>query len=260
MKNQLLYLSIGIVLLLILLVVALNVCTNALLNYVVYIIGGVAMFLIIPKTEKSVLVINGFKIVGGGAIAIYFIKTDPIAKYNNDRCTVTRTVTVIVHGKKGKSDLVLTNDGKVFMEILNKNRREAPINVNGEADFTEIDYRDRATLSVKASEPFEPTYPDSVYNMESTIYLEVQLRNIGLIKGRITYKDNPLPGVTIICDTLQPITSDSLGNFKIPIPENMQAKKYDLYVHKDGFGDQKVTSLPENGEVLPIFMKKVKTN
>ena len=113
------------------------------------------------------------------------------------------SVTVLVHGKKGKDHRILRDQGKVVLDIGNT-REEENINSQGEATFKGLSnsYRGkRAIISIDHAQPYFPTQRDVEYILteNKAIYLEVQLEGLHKIQGQIIdfETEQPLDSVRV---------------------------------------------------------------
>ncbi|WP_153797091.1 carboxypeptidase regulatory-like domain-containing protein [Foetidibacter luteolus] len=170
-------------------------------------------------------------------------------------------LTVFVHGKKGRQDIVL-QQGKLVMDVrkagsLQTTRLEKTIGENGEVNFQNLPVGGSAKLEISFSEPYQSTHPDSTYQIKNngSIYLEVTLRGIDKIKGTVTYNGNPLPGVTVKMDSLSTLTNEQ-GAYLINVPEPLQAQRYTVYFYKEGFATASGTIWPQTDQQLDMPLTK----
>ena len=234
------------------------------MKFLIYTLVGVGLgFLFVASANKSTFKYKTklVKFSLGGAVAIPFILYwfDPVGSFEIDSCTLkTRqtSLTVFVHGKGGKHEMILRQKGTVILD-LNGGRTSASINELGEAFFQNLHYGDRIRLNIDFSEPYESTHPDSIYTVElnGQIYLEVYLKGIDRVSGSVFSQDAPLPGVAINVDTLS-TTSDSNGRFTIHIPEEMQRKSYEVQFNKKGFASKIEITFPETGKNMEVILQK----
>ena len=229
--------------------------------FVIYTIIGVGIALLLVKSaDKSSVSYKQWNLkvvlVGGVALPFILFFADPVGKFEPDNCKVKQSVTVFVHGKKGKQDMILRQQGYVIMD-LGAERKRASINENGEAYFQNLQIGDNVRLDIDFSEPFKSLYPDSLYNIneDGRIYLPVALQGIDRIKGIVLYNDEPVPGAAVKMDDLTAIT-DSTGNFLIAVPDSLQNKKYTVWFYKNGFKAISKDAYPQTGIPLSVVMEK----
>lgn len=225
----------------------------------IYILFGIALVLLITKNDSSVSVNYPnftFSIVGGIAVPIILILIDPIGRFKVNQQERLVSTTVFVHGKKGKFDMVLRQQGHVIMEV-NGTRQKQPISENGDAHFGNLQVGDNVRLEIDFSEPYHPINKDSVYRIDETgkIYLQVALEGLGQIEGMVLYNEMPIAGVIVSTGEFSDTTNDQ-GYYKIIIPEAQQLQKYDLVFIKNGFKVKKASSLPQTGQSLDMIMEK----
>jgi hypothetical protein len=231
-------------------------------SFILYEFCGLGIGLIWNASTKNAslkLNLSALKIglVGGVAIPFALFYTNPIGKFQFDNCNLFRTITVFVHGKKGKQDLILRQQGYVLMDVDGERKRES-IDEKGEAKFSNIRTGDVVKLNIDFSEPYTSVYPDSNYiiSNDGEIYLLIELEGINKVKGMVLYKDQPLPEVTVKIDSLLAKT-DTLGCFKIEIPAYLQSKKYNVYFNKAGFQSASYIAYPQTNQDLRIVMSKI---
>jgi hypothetical protein len=170
---------------------------------------------------------------------------------------ITTSVTVFVHGKKGKQDMVLRQQGHVVMDLKGGERKRADLNENGAAFFQNLHIGDTVHLEVDFSEPYKSLYPDSAFVIpaDGRIYLQVALQGIGNVHGKVLYKEDPLEGVIVEINQLSD-TTDGTGKFNIAIPESQQTKEYKVWFTKQGFKTTSATAFPQTGQALEVVMEK----
>lgn len=230
-------------------------------RYLIYGLSGISFVLILLKSSSSAKFSLSapnvrFSIIGGVSVPLCLIFFDPISMYNQAHDHQRVGITVFVHGKKSKMDMVLQQNGYVLMERYG-DRTTKPISENGDAHFENLLLGDKVRLDIKFSEPYHAVYKDSVYTIDQSgkIYLLVALEGIDEISGMVLYKDNPLPGVIVETGDLKDTTNE-IGQFKIKIPELLQTKKYEVWFIKKGFKTKRVPAYPQTGEQLNIVMEK----
>lgn len=245
----------------------LNCPTNIQL-FIIYALMGIGLALIFPKSaDKSTGKINmgnwGFTVAGGIVLPIALIIINPIQWWKQDNCNFLMSstgVTVVVHGGKGKLDMILRQKGFIIMDIKGE-RKRASINENGLAFFQNLNVGDSVRIEIDFSEPFKSIQPDSVYIIQSNsiIYLEVNLQGIDKVKGMVLYNDSPLNGVTVKLIGKEGYlldTTKQTGDFNFEIPEAMQNNEYQVWFIKEGFVTKSTPAFPQTGEPLNIIMEK----
>lgn len=110
-----------------------------------------------------------------------------------NRLIPSSSVTVFVHGKKGKLDLILRQKGYVLLDVPNEDRKKELIDDKGAATFKNVKIGDKVMMNVDLEEPYRAVKSDSVYTIPATgsLYLEVALQNQEKIYGQVTYNNSP---------------------------------------------------------------------
>lgn len=240
-------------------------CPAGFLEYTMYISTGVAICLIFFKSAESSkfnLKVPGVSIalVGAVAVPVSLCVLRPIDHFKSNACNINLGITVFVHGKKGKQDMILRQQGYVIMDI-NGERKRSEINDNGQAFFQNLHEEDKVKLDIDFSEPYRSMKPDSIYiiHVDSNIYLPVVLLGINHVSGTVMFNDMPLNGVVVklkgATDNLLDTTNQT-GDFKFNIPEELQKKEYEVWFIKDGFRTRKHNVFPQTGASLDIVMEK----
>ena len=199
------------------------------------------------KITRYLLLIAGALIVIAGIVYLAFWQSpDP----------KMQSVSVFVHGKKGRQDMILRKQGYVLMDV-NGERKKADINENGVAYFQNLHIGDSVSIDVDFSEPYKSINPDSLYiiNTGGRIYLPVALQGIEKVIGKVLYNNEPLKDVTVTIDMLK-AGSDESGRFQINIPEAEQKKQYTVWFSKPGFKTKSAPAFPQTGEELVVVMEK----
>lgn len=172
------------------------------------------------------------------------------------------SLTVLVHGKKGKDDLVLRNQGEVILDIGTA-RLSTSINEKGEATFKEIPIifnQKNAYISINHPQPYLPVKNDKeiLLTKNQAIYLEIELKGIDKIFGRVLdfKSETPLDSVMI---NVQGETSYSnqFGWFELDIPSKKQKKFISVAFYKKGYKLMKLDSIaPHTHEEIEIYLKR----
>ena len=176
----------------------------------------------------------------------------------------SNSVTVFVHGKQGRNDLILQNKGKV--EITYGGARVLQgVNEKGQAFFNEIPERffsDNAKVYINIrdtdGEPYRAQRPDSLYNLDpqEPIFFPVILENLDRVFGSVYWNESPLEGVIVSIDNVIRDTTDNFGEYKLQIPEEMQKKIHQVKFLKPGFKMQVKSAYPQTNRALNIVMNK----
>ncbi|HNI43554.1 MAG TPA: hypothetical protein PK230_02600, partial [Chitinophagales bacterium] len=174
----------------------------------------------------------------------------------------TFTVTVFVHGKKGKDERILKNQGQVVLG-LRTNEMPCSINEKGEATFKEIPNSFegmRVPIRIEHPQPYRATQPDSVYLLQpnAAIYLEVALQGTDRIFGKVMDFETEqwIDSVRVSIDDLATYT-DQHGWFELSIPENKQRKFQRVYFEKQGYQNTHQDSIsPHTQQEISISLKK----
>lgn len=182
----------------------------------------------------------------------------------NKRKVDSFTLTVLVHGKEGKDDLILKDQGKVIMDI-GISRPEASINDKGEATFKELPsgyIGKRALISIKHPQPYFPVDRNREYELkeDKSIYLEVELKGINKVQGRVIDFENeqPLDNVRISYKGIA-TQSDGYGWYELNIPPEMQAKFIKMNFYKEGYKLESIDSIaPHTQQEVEISLRKIK--
>ncbi len=242
-----------------------NTCLTNVQYFIIYALIGVGIALLLArsaaKSTANIKILN-LGIVLGGAVVLPFVLffTNPIGQFKPDRCNPKTSVTVFVHGKKGKQDMILRQKGYVIMDV-NDERKKESINENGQAFFQNLSVGDSVRLEIDFSEPYKAIHPDSAYVIlpNGNIYLAVSLEGIDNVRGMVLYNDAPLNGVTVKLigktgDLFD--TTGKTGDFSFSIPEKMQTSEYTVWFMKDGFKARSAPAFPQTGAPLNIVMEK----
>ncbi|MBE7170783.1 MAG: TIR domain-containing protein [Williamsia sp.] len=244
------------------LIAVFNKCPTKVLYFIMYALIGLGIALLLTKSAEKVAAsfkLWNIKVVLAGAIVLPFVLffTNPIGAFKPDSCELPLSVTVFVHGSKGRQDMILRQQGYVVMDLKGGERKTASINENGAAYFQNLHEGDSVRLEIDFSEPYKTIHPDSVYVIanDSRVYLPVALQGINKVEGIVLYKDAPLPGVMVKIGQLT-ATTNPMGDFTIPIPASLQKKEYKVWFFKDGFKTKSAPAFPQTGQPLEVVMEK----
>lgn len=181
----------------------------------------------------------------------------------HDEETKSFSLTVFVHGKNGKNDLILTDFGDVEITYGTKKAREN-INNKGQAIFNEIPKKYflegmKVHINIRETkgEPYSSIKPDSLYQLipHYPIYLEVELQGLERVFGTVIYKDQPLDNVIVNIENLRDTTNE-LGSFEILIPEKFQKKEQEVRFFRKGFKLLTKKAFPQTQAPLNVVMSK----
>jgi hypothetical protein len=221
-------------------------------------LGSSALFYRSAQQTRLSFRSYNFNVIFFGCIGVpaALIVYNPIDRYKGSGCDTATSVTVFVHGKKGRQDIILQDKGYVMMDLQGERKRES-IDEKGQAVFHNLHIGDKVLLNIDFSEPYKSIYPDSTYTVtpEARIYLPVALQGIEKVQGMILYNEEPLADVTIKIDELTG-KSDETGHYSIPIPESLQAREYKVWFIKKGFKAKSAISYPQTGQSLNVVMEK----
>ena len=243
------------------LITIISPCPTSAGYFLIYTLTGIGIALLLYRRgDRSSLSVRlqNIGILLSGAVALPFILffTNPIDKFRKDSCSLLLGMTVFVHGKRGKQDMILRQKGYVIMDVGNE-RKKAPIEENGAAHFENLRPGDSVRINIDFSEPYLSIHPDSIYIIQpgTSIYLEVALSGIDNVRGKVIYRDSPLAGVTVEIDTLSTQTGKD-GGFSLSIPPGLQKNRYEVWLQKEGFKMVKAAAYPETGQPLEVIMEK----
>ena len=192
-------------------------------------------------------------ILGGMAEFIGFINVIP--RWGGD--TGADSITVLVHGKGGKDELVLPGRGIVYL-IYGDAKIPEPINQEGEATFKQIPseyFEPGASVELlfedPEGEPYRVVNPDSNYSLtrEQYIALEVHLQGMdrleGIVKNFVT--GEPIDSAEIRIRGMS-FYSNEYGEFTIEIPEDRQRQFIDISAFKEGYQRWELSNVPTTTE------------
>lgn len=174
-------------------------------------------------------------------------------------------VTVLVHGEKGKDELILPNRGRVKLIYGDANVVET-INNKGEATFKQVPptfFNENATVEILFSdpegEPYRVENPDSLYFLTKGKYISLAVKLFGL---------NSLRGVVKNFKTREPVDSvrisvlgtetfsNQYGEYVLDIPKEHQRKFQTVRALKEGYLPFELSNVPvQTEDELPISLK-----
>ena len=163
--------------------------------------------------------------------------------------TKTFTTTVFVHGRGGKDDKILKNQGEVCL-FLNSNPERKAIDETGRAIFTEISptfLNSKVRVTIEHPQPYQTLKVDSLYVLtdNGVIYLEAQLFHADKIYGTVTdFKTSKyLEGVRVSILNVDTVTNKN-GWYELTIPYAKQAKFQRIVFDKAGYARGILDSIP----------------
>jgi len=174
-------------------------------------------------------------------------------------------VTVIVHGEKGKDELVLPSRGKVKLIYGDANVVET-INDKGEATFKQIPsdfFGSKSTVEIlffdPLGEPYHVLNPDSLYQLTKGKYISLAVKLDGLSQLKGIVKDfetgEPISGVRISILGVETF-SNHYGEYSLSISSEYQRKLQTVRAYKEGYELYELSNVPIQTEnECPIFMK-----
>lgn len=234
---------------------------SKVLCFIIYAFIGVAIALLLSKSaEHTNASFKGrnfsVRLIGGVALPFILFFTNPIGAIKADD-DLPLSVTVFVHSKKGRQDMILRQQGYVIMDVDGERKRTS-INENGQAFFQNLHVGDKVRLNIDFSEPYKAIFPDSVYviSYKEGIYLQVALQGIEKVEGTVLDNGSPLKGVTVRIGSLTD-TTDNTGFYRVIIPEALEAKEYEVWFIKEGFKTESLLSTPQIGRPLNKVMQKL---
>lgn len=176
------------------------------------------------------------------------------------------TVSVLVHGKKGKDDLVLPNRGIVYL-IYGDAKIPEQINNEGEATFKQIPERffsPNAKVEIlfedPEGEPYRVANRDTFYNLKHQTYISIMvvLEGMDQISGIVEDFETGKPIDSVMVRVFgKTIYSNQFGEFTLDIPEAQQKQFITLRAFKAGYKDWELKDIPTtNNQEITIPLKK----
>lgn len=180
----------------------------------------------------------------------------------------SNSVTVLVHGKKGKDDLVLPNRGIVKLAygdaIISKQiNNEGLITFNQISDvFFELQNGVEIWFEDPEGEPYRAVYNDSLYRLKRGQYINLEVELLGMEKifGIVKSFTTGAPiDNAIIRVKGEETRTNQYGEFNLAIPEEKQQKFITVRVYKEGFSSWEVNNIPTTtNQEMSILLKKAK--
>jgi len=201
--------------------------------------------------------------LGSAAEFLNFINFFP----NNPSSNSGNTVTVLVHGPRGKDDLVLPNRGIVYL-IYGDAKVPEQINNEGEATFKQVSkefFNKNTQVEILFQDPqggpYRTSHPDSLYSLTKGQYVSLQVESVevdqvtGIIKDSKT--ENPIANVEIRIHAGLSTKTNEYGEFTLGIPEQERRPFVNIRVYKKGYESNEVVDYSKSNEVdLVILMNR----
>ncbi|WP_026451294.1 carboxypeptidase-like regulatory domain-containing protein [Aequorivita capsosiphonis] len=200
-------------------------------------------------------------------VLVWSISVYSIYLYNNEGGPSGNSsqVTVLVHGEKGKDQLVLPNRGRVKLIYGDANVVET-INNKGEATFKQVPpafFEKDATVEIlftdPEGEPYRAKNPDSVYMLTKGKYISLEVKLFGLNNLRGVVRDfetgEPVDSVRVSILGLETF-SNQYGEYTLDIPKEQQRKFQTVRALKKGYQPFELSKVPvQTDDELPISLK-----
>ncbi|MFM9947751.1 MAG: hypothetical protein ACKV1O_07435 [Saprospiraceae bacterium] len=244
-----------------------NTERNRINNRILELLDSLDADLLLPVIEKSSR--NWRKYIVGAVIiivSIWVVFCQTVKNYSSENAAPDSfSVTIFVHGKKGKDDRILKDQGQVMLG-LRTNEMPCSINEKGEATFKEIPpgfKGQKVPIRIEHPQPYRATYPDSLYLLEpnAALYVEVALQGTNRIFGKVMdfNTEQWLDSVRVSIENVATYT-DQYGWFELMIPENKQRKFQRVSFYKKGYEINESDSIPVHTqeEILISLIKLIK--
>lgn len=187
---------------------------------------------------------------------------------NGKSPTGSYTVTVLVHGKEGKDDLILPNRGVVYL-IYGDAKIPEQINNEGEATFKQIPadfFEPTAKVEIlfqdPKGEPYRVAYPDSLYTLKQKEHIALQVVLLGMdqISGIVENFETgkPIEGANVRIHGVD-TDSNEYGEFTLNIPIDKQKQFITIRAYKEGYQGWEMKDVPTTtGREIKIPLKPEK--
>ena len=237
--------------------IELNKINNALLS-VMSQLDGVST----PSVSSHYFTTKRLIWSGGGVVALIGLLAnlatvlDYLGVKSKDEGMI-KNVSVSVENKERDLIPVLSKAAYIIMVVDGGDVKKELIDDKGKASFQNVKVGDKVRLKVDFSEPYRPLNADSLYAIPSDgrLTLTVGLQNLGLVFGRVLWRDQPLEGVLVAVGDLRDTTND-LGLYSIQIPETEQRKEQEVIFKKMNYKTLIKTAYPQTNQPLNIVMEK----
>lgn len=179
--------------------------------------------------------------------------------------TESNSLTILVHGPRGKDEKVLPGRGVVKLlygdAIVSKQ-----INSDGEATFKQIshaffheDARVEILFEDPLGEPYQALHPDSLYRLERGKYIGLVVKLHGLEKISGIVKDfvsgKPIAGTKVRVQGEEAI-SNTYGEFTLILPEKKQRQFQTIRAYHPAYQDFELSDVPtQTQREISIMMK-----
>ena len=242
--------------------IELNKINNALLS-VMSQLDGVSTPSFIPSgvsshyfTTKRLIWFGGGVVAFIGILANLATVLDYLGVKSKDEGMI-KNVSVSVENKERDLIPVLSKAAYIIMVVDGGDVKKELIDDKGKASFQNVKIGDKVRLKVDFSEPYRPLNADSLYTIPSDgrLTLTVGLQNLGLVFGRVLWRNQPLEGVLVAIGDLRDTTND-LGLYSIQIPETEQRKEQEVIFKKMNYKTLIKTAYPQTNQPLNIVMEK----
>lgn len=191
-----------------------------------------------------------------------------IIQYTSGTSENSSQLTVLVHGEKGKDDLVLTNRGKVRLIYGDANVVET-INDKGEATFKQIPsdfFSPDASVEIlffdPEKEPYKALNPDSMYRLTKGKYISLAVKLFGLDQLRGIVKNfktgDPIDSARVSIIGVSTF-SNQFGEYTLAIPKEHQRKFQTVRCSKDGYESYEFDNVPIQTQKEMVIRLKPKT-
>ena len=239
-------------------------------------IAGIALgiFLVLFKELISKIVFSAltkkqsYSIIILFMVLVWSVSVFSIIQYFYGKQHDANQVTVLVHGEKGKDELVLTNRGKVKLVYGDANVVET-INDKGEATFKQIPsdfFNSHATVEIlffdPLGEPYGAIHPDSLYQLTKGKYISLAVKLFGLsqLKGMVKdFKTGEfIAGARVTILGIETL-SNQHGEYTLFIPPEYERKFQTVRAFKNGYDLFEIHQVPvQTDNEFPIVLKPKK--
>ncbi|MEP7144912.1 MAG: hypothetical protein ABI707_18650 [Ferruginibacter sp.] len=207
---------------------------------------------------------NGITASGAIAVAVIVYFFNPAAGAGDFKCAAeTFSYTVFIHGKQGREDIILRNQGAVLLHLNSKPER-VNIDGDGKAIFTELSptfLNQKVRITIYHPQPYQSINPDSLYVLEKNgvTYVSVELKGTDKIQGEVTdfVTGEYIDSVRISILDIETYTNGK-GWFSLTIPPGEQAKFQRVVFDKKGYQREVYDSVPvHTKQLFSVSLKHV---
>jgi hypothetical protein len=206
--------------------------------------------------------------LGAVAIVLFFLglaeSLNFINFFPNGEERVTETLTVLIHGKAGKDDIVLPNRGVVYL-IYGDAKIPEQINNEGEATFKQIpsvffarDAKVEILFEDPQGEPYRVANRDTLYDLKraSHIAVAVVLEGMDQVVGVVKdFETGAAIDSAIVRVFGKETYSNAYGEFVLDIPESQQKQFITLRAFKEGYQSWELADIPTTTDqeiIIPL--------